>query len=138
MAAMTSYPLLLPVIFSDVENGTTLHRTFMEVLPFQGFSDLVRVLSDMAATSDDDITVFIERRNKERVRMIANSDLIIQKAVCLHVIVGLPQGACKQCEKALNYGMVSEFHFCIEDKTISGGFFRSLVGPIQRPSDAMI
>jgi hypothetical protein len=138
MAAMTSVPLFLPVIFSDVENGTTLHRSFMVVLPSQGYSDVVRALSDVVGTRHDEITVFIERSNKERVRMMANSDLVRMKAVCLHVNVGLPRGACKVCDKALNYCLIREFHLCKEDKIISDGYFRSSVGPIQRPRSSMV
>jgi hypothetical protein len=122
---IASYPMLLPVIFSDVDNGTTLQSGTIAVFPFQGFSDLVRALSHMAGTSEDEITIFVERSTKERVRMVAHTDLIRQRVVCLHVIVGLPRGACKMCEKALNYSLLSEFHLCIEDKTVTGEYFRS-------------
>lgn len=136
--SLTSSPLFLPVIFRDLESGTTLHRSFIVVLPSQGFSDVVRGLSDVVGASHDEITVFIERSNREIVRMRANSDLIRQKAVSLHVHVGLPRGACKYCDKALNYCLIKEFHLCREDKIISDGFFRSSVGPIQRPPSSMV
>lgn len=134
--AITTYPLLLPVVFSDVDHGTTLQTGSIIVLPGQAFSDVVQTLSNMAGTSQDDVTVFLECSTKERLRMVAQSDLLRQRAVRLHVIVGLPQGACKECEKALNHGLVAEFHLCVEDKPISGDSFRSPVGPIQRPPPA--
>lgn len=134
MAVTTCY-LVLPVDFIDLDTGTTLQTRSIVVLPGQTFSDVVKVLSKMAGTSDDNVTVFIECDTKERVRMVAQSDLPHQRAVRLHVYVGLPRGVCRVCEKTLNYGLVKEFHLCAEDEIILGeNYFRSPAGPIQRPT----
>jgi hypothetical protein len=106
---------------------------FFPVYSGQDYSDFVRQLASVVGAKHDEITVYFQRGDTlEIVRMVDGTDLIYVGAIRLIVIVGLPPGSCKVCDKSCNYCFIPEFHCCIEDKPIVG--FKSQAGPIQRPS----